>query len=106
MDSQEQLDYRKNFVIPFLRRVCKTLDNPKDLEIMIARMKKVQGTCFGEEIIIDYRKEILSTLLHELMHYFYPWWSEYTTLYNERRTMRVINKKEIKKVLYKFLDVI
>lgn len=63
------------------------------------KFKKMRGFCgicdWDKGIYIDYRKEMVNTLIHECLHYIEPNWSEAQILYAEKRIVNLISKKQL-----------
>lgn len=75
----------------------------------IFRVEKIRGTagiCDGGTITINYKHDILSTLFHEVFHYYYPDWSETKVLYNESYIINNISKRRAVNVLKKFASIL
>lgn len=72
----------------------------------LKKLKGVMGYCEWEDgIIIDYRKELVPTIIHECIHYLNPSWSETRVLYVEKRIVNCISTKQTLKLLRKFSEV-
>ena len=52
-----------------------------------------------EEIAIDYRKEFLSTLVHEVIHHLHPYWSENKVVQKEKEIMNTITIRQCKNII-------
>jgi hypothetical protein len=48
-----------------------------------------------DQIVIDYRKDIIATAFHELFHYLHPEWSESMVKYAESRMINFCTSLEI-----------
>ena len=71
------------------------------------KLKGAMGYCEWEDgIIIDYRRELIATLIHECIHYLYPNWSESQVLYAEKRVINTINNRQVVNILKTFVDCI
>lgn len=67
------------------------------------KLKGAMGYCEWEDgILIDYRRELLPTLIHECIHFLRPDWSETLVLYAEKRVINTIDIKDIIDILYIF----
>ena len=72
----------------------------------LKKLKGVMGYCeWDDGITIDYRKELVPTVIHECIHYLEPEWSESRVLYVEKRVVNVINNKQTLKLLKTFTSV-
>jgi len=52
-----------------------------------------------EEITLDYRRDIIPTLIHESLHHWHPEWSETAVLKEEGRIMNLLTSRQIKNIL-------
>jgi hypothetical protein len=80
-------------------RIYKELRNNQD--VRFKRLKGYQGEydfCC-DEITIDYRKELLPTLIHEFIHKFYPNKSERWVLQRERFIICRLSPSQAKRLL-------
>ena len=51
------------------------------------------------EIEIDYRRDFLSTLIHESLHHWYPEWNETTVLKHESLIINALSPRQIKNII-------
>jgi len=65
--------------------------------IVLKKLKSLHGVCVFEEdlIEIDYRKEFVLTLIHEVIHYLRTDWCESMVLYAEKRIINVISEDDV-----------
>lgn len=71
----------------------------------LKKLRGAMGYCEWEKgIILDYRRELVPTLIHECIHYLEPEWSESKVLYSEKRVVNVIDSKQITKLLKLFIQ--
>jgi hypothetical protein len=85
-------------------RLLKKVD--KDF-FRLKKLKGAMGYCEWEDgIVIDYRRELIPTIVHECIHYLEPDWTESQVLYSEKRVMNTVNIEQIKNILKLFLDCI
>lgn len=69
----------------------------------LKKLKGAMGYCEWEDgITIDYRKELVPTVIHECIHFLNPSWSESRVLYTEKRVVNCISNKQILKLLKEF----
>jgi len=67
--------------------------------------EKIYGNTIGlynyetENITVDYRRELLPTLIHEFIHHIHPDWSETRVLRLESRTINSLSKRQVKNIL-------
>lgn len=85
---------------------CLSLVRRKSPEFFIFKKLKICGWCLYEEdaVVIDYRKDMLRTAYHELIHYLYPEWSETQVIYAESRVVNGMSVLDNARFL-KFLSV-
>jgi len=66
--------------------------------------KKLYGGIMGmyhedtDEIVIDFRRQIIPTLIHEALHKWHPDWSETKVCNRERWIMNHLTPKQIKNI--------
>ena len=65
--------------------------------LVLKKLKTLHGACvFDDDLIeIDYRKEFVLTLIHEVIHYIKNDWSESMVLYAEKRVINVISEDDV-----------
>jgi len=67
--------------------------------------KKIYGNKVGKydyqttDLIVDYRRDLLSILIHEYAHHKYPEWCETKVLSFERKMINILSEKQIKNIL-------
>lgn len=85
---------------------CLSLVRRKSPEFFIFKKLKICGWCLYDQdaVVIDYRKDMLRTAYHELIHYLYPEWSETQVLYAESRVVNYMSVLDNARFL-KFLSV-
>ena len=99
--------YRKEKIYSILKRLYSDIKNSESN----IHFKKIHG-CQGfydeskDEICIDYRKEIIPTIIHEFLHKWYPEKSETWVLAEERRIVNSLTQKQIKNILIHFVDIL
>jgi hypothetical protein len=96
--------YSKYQLYKITSRLYKELrENPEYIT-----MKKLKGTIHGLynygtlEIIIDYRKSIISTLIHEYLHKWNPDKCESWVLKHESMIMNTLTTRQIKNIIHAF----
>lgn len=71
------------------------------------KLKGAMGYCEWEDgIILDYRRELFATLIHECIHFLKPKWSESQVLYAEKRVINSITSHQAIKILKLFINCI
>lgn len=67
--------------------------------------ERLKGTICGfydhetEEITIDYRKDIIPTLIHEFAHRLYPKWRERQVISYEKKVMKLLTPIQSKNLI-------
>lgn len=68
------------------------------------KLKGAHGYCEWEEgIVLDYRKELIPTIIHECIHFLEPDWSESQVMYAESRVINSITEDDIIRLLLFFV---
>ena len=88
----------------FIRRMYRVLDQRPEI-FVIKKMKKERGYCMDDksEVAVDHRDEILSTLVHEMVHYLEPKWSEAKVLRAEKYIMNKVTPRRAANILKRFI---
>ena len=102
--------FRKKDLYNYTNRIYRFLEKHGDAIIFI----KIQGpqTGFydraGDEfsIEIDYRKEIIPTLIHELLHRWYPEWCETKVRKVETQIVNQLSERQCKNILKKLANAL
>jgi hypothetical protein len=68
----------------------------------LRKMRGTVGLCYWTDIELDYRRDIVPTAFHELIHYLHPEWSESFVRYAESRIINYCTPLQVAKFL-KFL---
>lgn len=90
--------------IKIYHKIVKLVKTAEPRFFRFKKLKGVMGYCEWENgIILDYRRELFSTLIHECIHYMYPEWNESQVLYAEKRVVNSINSKQVIKLLKVFV---
>lgn len=66
--------------------------------------KKLRNVCGyydaeNEEIVIDYRRDIVATLIHELAHHIHPKWCETKIIQKERQVMSCLTPTQCTNII-------
>lgn len=59
------------------------------------KMRGSVGLCYWTDIELDYRRDLVGTAFHELIHYIHPQWPETSVLYAESRIINACSSFEI-----------
>ena len=89
----------RNEVYKIIARIHKELKNNQHVALKKLRGYQGEYDFCGDEITIDYRKELLPTLVHEFIHKFYPEKSESWVLKKESLVMRHLSSSQAKHLL-------
>ena len=72
----------------------------------LRKMHGTVGLCYMSDIELDYRRDIIPTTMHELLHYLYPMWNETSVLYAESRLINTCSTLQVATFLKKIADKI
>lgn len=72
----------------------------------LRKMRGTVGLCYYTDIELDYRRDIVPTAFHEILHYLYPDWSESMVKYAESRMINFCTPIEIATFLKYLADKI
>lgn len=74
----------------------------------IRKLKKARGYCHTEieRIELDYRDEIISTLLHEALHFLHPEMSEDQVLWHETYLINKLSQRQVKNIIKRFSAIL
>lgn len=67
--------------------------------------ERIHGNVMGyydhetEEITLDYRKDMIPTLVHEFIHHMHPNWSETRVLKKEREIMASLSPRQCRNIV-------
>ena len=99
--SKIQLKKERQEIYSFIRNLYYFLRHHSDK----IDFKKLSGGVYGyydeevDEITIDYRRDIIATLIHESLHHFHHDWSETNVGREESRIMNILTPKQIKNII-------
>ena len=87
-------------------RLYKDLKNDQQISL-----KKMKGICGlydydDDSIVLDFRREIIPTLIHELLHKWHPWASETKILEMERAIVNKLTAEQAKRILKYLVNAI
>lgn len=69
--------------------------------------ERIRGNVMGyydfetQEITLDYRKEVIPTLIHEFIHHMHPTWCETKVLSKESQIMAVMSPRQCRNIVKK-----
>ena len=99
--KKRDLKKDKKDLYSFMRRLYYLLEHHSDR----IDFKKLRGGTYAlyepdtGDIIIDYRKDIISSLVHESLHHFHPNWPETKVYKEESRIMNMLTVRQIKNII-------
>ena len=99
-------EYDKKKLYNITHRLYKELRN--DPEIIIKKLRQMCGfyDYSTNQIALDYRKELIPTLIHEYLHRWYPDASETWVLQEESKIVNSLTEKQVVKILVEFTAAI
>lgn len=93
--------------IELFGRVISCIKSKKRGFFFLKKLKGVHGWCeWDDGIILDYRKDLIPTIIHECIHLLEPDWSEAQVSYSERRVINTICDDDVIKLLMIFVKKI
>ncbi len=103
---------QKELLYRFTRRLYKELKS-KDSNIVLRKIRgskteTIEGLYdySNDEITLDFRREIISTYIHEIVHKFYPDASETFVLNMEHKIMNNLSVRQIKNIIKRFAEAL
>jgi len=94
------MSYSRKEIYAFTRRLHYLLRHHQN-RIIFQRIRGAYGYYDYEtdEITIDHRKDIISTLIHEALHKWHNDWPEGKVIAHERQIMNSLTPRMIKKII-------
>lgn len=91
----------------FVRKLYR-LFKEKPKIFYIKKLKSARGYCHQdiEKIELDYRDEIISTLLHEALHFIHPEMSEDQVLWHETYLINKLSPRQVKNIIKRFSAIL
>jgi hypothetical protein len=90
--------------LELFERVITTVKKQKRGFFTFKKLKGAHGYCEWEDgIILDYRKDLIPTIIHECIHYMEPDWSEAQVMYAESRVVNCIKEDDVVRLLIHFI---
>jgi hypothetical protein len=102
-------NYRCNNIFKDIIRLVKS--KPPSF-FQIKKLRGYSGWCVwddvvaGDHIQLDYRHCLLSTAIHECVHYLFPEWPETQVRYAEKRIINNVNTLSLSKLLLELTNKI
>lgn len=80
------------------------LFNTRPEVFVLKKMRLYEGEYNPEDdkINIDYRKEFISTLVHEVLHFLNPNWPEQKVRLEEQKIMNSLSVRQVRNILKRF----
>jgi hypothetical protein len=97
------MSYSKKQIYKITNRLYKELRTTNN-DIVLKKLRGIHGEYdyATNEISLDYRKDFLSTLIHEFLHKWYPEKNETWVLNNERMILNALSTIQIKRIIMEF----
>jgi len=91
----------------FLYKLYRLLET-KPFVVNFRKLKKNRGYCYDNKKLIelDPRDSILSTFLHEAIHYMYPKWEEDEAAWHEEYYVNKLSMRQLKNILKRLINVL
>ena len=91
----------------FVRELYKLFRDKPNI-FHVKKLKAARGYCHleTERIELDYRDEIISTLLHEAIHFLYPQMPEEQVLKNEHDLINTLTERQIRNIIKRFGSIL
>jgi hypothetical protein len=66
-----------------------------------------EGDCNGVVLVtLDHRENVISTLIHEVLHHIHPDWSETDILNMESQLINALTQRQIRTIIKRFAEVL
>lgn len=103
MKNQDPKDFDRKKLRYFYRRIISRIEDKPKGHFSFKKMKGLCGICeWDEGIKIDPRKDIIPTIIHEVLHDMYPDNWEGWTMRVESKIMGVLKTKDFVKLITTF----
>jgi len=94
----------KEQILELFHRIIDCIKSQKRGYFVLKKLKGVHGWCEWEDgIILDYRKDLIPTIIHECIHLLEPTWSESQVAYSEKRVINTITEDNVIMLLMIFV---
>lgn len=92
-------------VVKYARKIYDEIDSGTH-KFHLKKLKEDRGyyDCFTQDITLDYRNQIIPTIIHELLHHIHPEWSEPQVLQMESYLINNLTENQIKTIIKKFAE--
>ena len=99
--------YRDN-IDAFIRKMYRLLKEKPHIFKIKDLGHKTAGHCMddGSEIALHYKHDVISTLVHEVIHYLHPDWSEKAVLGAEKYIMNNITPRRATNILKRLTNTL
>lgn len=96
----------------FTRKLYRYLDDRKH-QIEFKKLKVYRGYIhFNDDpsvathMVLDYRERLISTLIHEVLHYLHPSDSESRILERERALINQLSERQVRNIIKRFAAIL
>jgi len=88
-------------VSQFTRKLYKFLKDDHKIEFkkMRAYVGQIETETYPTVILLDHRKDLIPTLIHEALHYFYPDASETWVLKMEKKIVSQLSQQQVRNII-------
>jgi predicted metal-dependent hydrolase len=94
----------KEETLELFLRIIACIKKQKRGYFILKKLKGVHGWCeWDDGIILDYRKDLVPTVIHECIHLLEPNWSEAQVIYSEKRVINTITEDDVIMLLMIFV---
>lgn len=95
------MSYSKKNIYNITKRLYALLKNHSDHIYFEKLYKNVYGSYDNttKDIKVDYRRDIIPTLIHEALHHWHPDWSETEVIKNESLIINTLSARQIKNII-------
>lgn len=91
----------------FVRKLYK-LFREKPHIFHVKKLRSARGYCHTdiERIELDYRDELISTLLHEALHFLHPEMTEEQVLWHETYLINKLSERQVRNIIKRFSAIL
>ncbi len=102
--------YSKSQLYTFTTRMYRLFEKKPEL-FTLKKLRGVHGWCIKDEdrwdeILLDYRRDLIAALIHETIHYIYDNWSERRVEEMERNILNQLSLTQIKNIIKRFATIL